>query len=138
MFWLFTLLHLLVAAYRDVFRTWLNIYKWTFFAKMFNGFNLLTIFKKRLRCRCSTGLKIGVWLRIGNNELIPSLYIKPRKYLAWKYVWHRFRKNKRSWWNSKQNDCLCRSRRPRVSLKKVLWGISQNSQEISFSESLFW
>ena len=40
-----------------------------------------------------------------------------------------FEKNKISWWDSKQNECLCRSSRPRRSLKKALWKISQNSQE---------
>ena len=43
----FTLLNLLVATYRDVFRTWSNIYNGAFSAKMFNGFKLLTIFVKK-------------------------------------------------------------------------------------------
>ena len=38
----FTLLHLLVNAYRGVFRTWPNIYKGAFFAKILNGFKQLT------------------------------------------------------------------------------------------------
>ena len=42
---------------------------------------------------------------------------------------HRFGKGERSWWDSKQNEYLCRSSRPKGSLKKVLWEISQNSQE---------
>ena len=42
-----TLLHLLVAAYRGVFRTWMNFYKGAFFAKILNGFNLLTILAKK-------------------------------------------------------------------------------------------
>ena len=37
------LLHLLVAAYRGVFRTWSNIYKRAFFAKILNSFKLLTM-----------------------------------------------------------------------------------------------
>ena len=44
---LFTLLHLLVAAYRGVFRTWSNIYNGAFFAKIFNCFKLLTIFVEK-------------------------------------------------------------------------------------------
>ena len=42
----FTLLHLLVAAYRGVFRTLSNIYNGAFFVKILNGFKLLTIFEK--------------------------------------------------------------------------------------------
>ena len=49
----------------------------------------------------------------------PSLQIKPRKYLAGKNVGH--------FW--KDERCLCRSNRPKGSLKKVFWEISQNSQE---------
>ena len=45
---LFTLLHLLLAAYRDVFRTLSNIYKEAFFAKILNSFKLLTIFEKKI------------------------------------------------------------------------------------------
>ena len=55
--------------------------------------------------------------------------IKPRKYSARKYVWHCFWKGKRSCWESKENECLCRSSRPKGSIKKVLWEISQNSQK---------
>ena len=46
-FQFFTLLHLLVAAYRGVFRTWPNIYKGAFFAKILKGFKLLTILAKK-------------------------------------------------------------------------------------------
>ena len=45
---LFTLLHVLLAAYRDVFRTLSNIYKGAFFAKILNSFKLLTIFEKKI------------------------------------------------------------------------------------------
>ena len=63
---------------------------------------------------------------------------KADKMLSRKYVWHRFWKNKSSWWDSKQNECLSRSSRPKGLLKKVLCEILQNSQEnicagISFS-----
>ena len=40
-----------------------------------------------------------------------------------------FEKNKRWWWDSKQNECLCGSSHPKGSLKIVLREISQNSQE---------
>ena len=43
----FTLLHLLVAAYRGVFKTWPNIFKGAFFAKILNSFKLLTILTKK-------------------------------------------------------------------------------------------
>ena len=113
-----------------------NIYKGAFFAKILNGFKLLTLFaKKKLPRRRSTGLKLGFWLRVWNIELtlVTSLQIKPIKCSAGKYVWHRFWKGERWWWDSTLNECLCRSSRPKGSSKKVLWGISQNSQEnISF------
>ena len=35
-----------------------------FFAKILNGFKLFTIFEKKLRRRCSIGLKMGVWLSV--------------------------------------------------------------------------
>ena len=46
-FYFFTLLHLLVAAYRGVFRAWLIIYNGAFFVKMLYGFKLLTIFARK-------------------------------------------------------------------------------------------
>ena len=46
-FQFFTLLHILLAIYRGVIRTLSNIYKGAFFAKILNGFKLLTIFKKK-------------------------------------------------------------------------------------------
>ena len=71
------------------------------------------------------------WLRAWNIELtfVPSLQIKPKKYSARKHVWHRFWIGKKSGWDSKHNECLCWSSRPKRSLKMMLWGISQNSQE---------
>ena len=87
--------------------------------------------QKKFHRRCSTGLKISFWLRLWNIELtlVPSVQIKLRKYSAAKYVWHRFWKGKRSWWESKENDCFCRSSRPKDYLKKLLGEVSQNSQE---------
>ena len=46
-FYFFTLLNLLVAAYRGVFRTRLIIYNGAFFVKMLYGFKLLTIFARK-------------------------------------------------------------------------------------------
>ena len=37
---------------------------------------------------------------------------------------HRFWKNQRSWWDSKQNKCLCRSSRLKDSQKNICAGIS--------------
>ena len=87
--------------------------------------------QKKLLRRCSTGLKMDFWVRAWNIEptLVSSLEIKPKKYSARKYVWHRFWKCERSWWDSKQNECLCWSSRPKGSLKKMLSEISENSQE---------
>ena len=73
--------------------------------------------QKTLYRRCSTGC-LRVWCI--ELSLVPSLEIKPKKYSARKYVWHRFWKGEMSWWG------LCRSSRPKNSVK---WGISQNSQE---------
>ena len=39
-------------------------YYGNFFAKILNDFKLLTFFAKKLHRRCSTGLKIGFWLRV--------------------------------------------------------------------------
>ena len=47
-FQFFTLLYLLVAAYRGAFRTWSNIYKGAFFAKILNSFKLLIKLEKKL------------------------------------------------------------------------------------------
>ena len=48
-FYFFTLLHLLVVAYRGVFRTWSNIYNGASFSKILNGFKLLTILAKKAK-----------------------------------------------------------------------------------------
>ena len=47
--------------------------------------------------------------------------IQPKNMCVWK--------GERSCWDSKQNECLCRSNRPKGSLKKLLCEFSQNSQE---------
>ena len=94
-------------------------------------FLTLIIFAKKLHQRCFTGLEIGFSLRVWNIELtlVPSLQIKPNKYSARKFVWHYFWKAVSFWWDSKQNECLCKGSRPIGSVKMVLWNISQNSQE---------
>ena len=81
-FQFFILLHLLVAAYRGLFRTWWNIYNGAFFAKILNSFQLLTIFAKKFHRRYWTELKTIFWLRVWNIDLTlgPSLQIEPRKY----------------------------------------------------------
>ena len=45
-------------------------------------------------------------------------------------MWHSFWKNKRSWRDTKQQECLCGRSRPKGYLKIVLGEILQNSQEI--------
>ena len=120
----------LVPAYRDVFRTWSNIYNGTLFTKILDSFKLFTIFVKKLYRSCLTGLKIGFWPKVWNIEfsLVPSLEVKQRKYSAGKYVWHRIWKGERSWWNRKQSECLSRSSRPKGSLEK---GVMKNFEEFT-------
>ena len=49
------------------------------------------------------------------------LQIRPRKYSAKKCVWNCFCIDKRSWWDSKQNEWLCRGSGPReLFIKGVL------------------
>ena len=130
-FYFLTLLPLLVAAYRGVFRTWSNV-TMELFCKNSQRFQVVNYFcRKKLNRRFSTGLKIDFCLRTWNIELtlVPSLQIKPKKYSARKHGWHRFWKGKRLRWDSKHNGCLCWSNRPKRFLKKMLWEISQNSQE---------
>ena len=49
--------------------------------------------------------------------LVPSLQMKPRKHSTGKYVWHHFWKGEKPWWDSKLNECLCRSSRSKGFLK---------------------
>ena len=91
--------------------------------------------QKKLHRRCSTGLKISFWLGAWNIELalVPSLQIKLKKYSSRKYVWRRLCKGERSWWNSKQNESICWSSRPKGSLKKTFRRIyKKTSVRISF------
>ena len=86
----------------------------------------MTIFAKKLHLRCSTGLKMGFWLRVWNNFPVYKLTRKNTQPENMCDIV--FDKAKRSWWYSKQNECLCRSSRPKGSLNKMFWEISLNSQ----------
>ena len=61
--------------------------------------------------------------------LLFPVYKLSRENTQGENMWQRFWKGERSWCDSKQNVFLCRSSGSRGSLKKVLWEISQNSQE---------
>ena len=52
--------------------------------------------------------------------LTPRLEIKLRKYPAGKYVWHRFWKDKTSWWGNTKNEWLYKSSRPKGFSRKVI------------------
>ena len=127
----FILLTFLVAAYRGVFRTWSNIYNGVFLRKHLVALSCELFSQEKFHHRCSNGLKTGFYLRVWDIELtlVSSLQIKPRKYSAGKYVWHRFWKGRRSCWESKQNECSCRSSHPKGSFKALSWEIFQNSQK---------
>ena len=68
--------------------------------------------------------------RGGLFALPPSWRGLSQKYSARKYAWHRFRKGERSWKDSKQNECLCRS----SSLKDSYKGFSHEGVMRNFSE----
>ena len=65
--------HLLVAAYRGVFRTSSNIYEGAFFAQILNAFKLLIIFENKAPLQ-TFDLVVGVLLRFWSIELtlVPS------------------------------------------------------------------
>ena len=94
----------LLTCLRDVFNTFLSRTAKTVF------------FAKKLHCKCSTGLKLGFWLKTWNIELplVPS-YKLSQENTQLENVWHRFWKGERSWWDSKLNECLCRSICPKGS-----------------------
>ena len=48
------------SGFVDAFRIWSNIYKWTFFAEIHNGFRLLTTFGKK-----SSAAEIFEWAENG-------------------------------------------------------------------------
>ena len=112
-FYFFTLLPLFMAAYRDAFRTWSNICNGTFFAKILNGFKLLTISARKASSQ--------ILERVDDRLLAKGLKYwdhscsKPSR----KYVWRHFWKDKISWCDSKKKECLCKSSRPKDFLKKM-------------------
>ena len=114
--------------------------QWSFFAKIPNGVELLTLLQEKPHPRCLTRLKIGFWSRVLHMKFtfVPNLQMKLKKYSARKNVRHRFWKGERSWQENKQSKWLCRSSRPKGSLKKLLWEISQNSQEKICTRIPFW
>ena len=111
----FVLLHLLVAAYRGVYKTWRVIYIEVFFAKILNGFKLLTIFAKKLYHKCSIGLNIGFWLTVSNIRLtfVPSLQIKSRSYCVTSFM-----ERQKGVVGSKQSEYLCRRSHLQSFLKR--------------------
>ena len=125
----------MAAPYRGAFRTWWNIDNGAFSAKIPNCVELLTFSQENLYLRCFTRLKIGFWVRVLHMSsllFLLNLQIKPKKYSVRKYVWHCYGRK------IKHSQCLCRSCRPKSSLKKVLWEFSQNSQENICSGIPFW
>ena len=115
---------------RGIFRIWSNIYNGAFCENTLWLSAVNYFCKKKLHCRCSSGLKTGFWLRIWNIGLtvVPGLQIMLRKYQAGKYVWHRFWKGKSSWWESKHRKCFMQKQPSKAGyLKKVSREISQNS-----------
>ena len=67
-----------------------------------------------------------------------SLLLFPTYQLILSQKIYRFWKDQRSWYDSKQSKCLCRSSRPKGSLKNMLWEIWQNSQENMCIGIPFW
>ena len=116
-----------------------NIHNVAILWKYLTALNCYLSSQKKLRRRCLSGLKISFWLRVWNIEftLIPSLQINSRKCSAGKSVWHLFWKSKRSWRDSKQNECLYGSSSTKGFLRKVLSEILQDSQEKICAEISF-
>ena len=109
------------------------------FAKIRNSFKLLTIFAKKVPSQMLNWVEnrlLAEGLKYWAHSF-PSLQIKPRKYSAGKCVWHRFWKGTKSWSESKQNECLWRSSRPKGSLRKMLLEILHNSQINHLFRNLF-
>ena len=59
----FLLYYIFIGCLQRYFQNLVEHLQGSFFCEN-NSFKLLTIFEKRLRRRCSTRLKIGVWLRV--------------------------------------------------------------------------
>ena len=127
-----------MAAYRGVFRTGSNIHNEAFFANILNGFMLLTIFGRKAPLQMFDWVENGFWLKIWNIELtfVPSLQVKSKNTQSTCDIV--FEKVKARGRTVKQNECLCRSSRPKRSLKNALWEISQNTHtKKHVPESLF-
>ena len=124
-----------MVAYRGAFRTWLNIYNWAFFVKIPNGVKLLTISARKAPSYMFDWVENRFLAKSFTYCLFPT-YKLNRQILSQEICVTSFLK--RSCWDSKQSQCLCRSSRPKGSLKKVLWEISQNSQENICAGISFW
>ena len=74
------------------------------------------------------------------NTLLLSAYRLSRKiYSVRQYVWHRFWKGEKSWWDSKQSECLCRRSRPKSFLKKdVMRNFARKHKENICAKVFFW
>ena len=59
-----------------VFRTKPNICDGTFLKKIFNGFQLFTVFPKKFHRRCSTGIKIRLCICINCPTIFPFVRIQ--------------------------------------------------------------
>ena len=94
---------------------------------------------KKFNRRCSTGLNIDFRLRAWNIELtlVTTPQIKPKKYSARKFVWHRFWIGKKSRWDSKHNECLSWSNCPKRSLKGCYGKFRRIHKKTSVPEPLF-
>ena len=93
-----------------------------FFRKILNSFTLKTIFdwvEKRLLAK---GLKY--W-----DHSFPAYKLNRKNNHPENMCDIFFLKSKRSWWDSKQRECLCWSSCPKGSLNQILWAILQNLQE---------
>ena len=72
------------------------------------------------------------------QDVFKTSWRRLEKTYSWhKYVWYSFWKGKRSWWESKQNECLCRSSRPKGSLKKVYGKFGRTHKDSHLCQDLF-
>ena len=85
-------------------------------------------------------MKIGFWLRAWKIELtlIPSLQIKPKKFSAKKYVWHRSLKAKGHGGTVNGTSIYAGASRPKGSLKRCYERFRRTHKKTSVPESLFW
>ena len=91
----------------------------------------------KLKVRKFLGL-IRTFVEVTGGKLVGVPFYPPppswrglnQKFSPRKYAWYRFRKGERSWKDSKQNECLCRS----SSLKDSYKGFSHEGVMRNFSE----